>query len=205
MKERNRIITVKLNEAPILPTPSKKKKKKKKTWLLKQPIPPLRNGRKNDRIKRKGEFSNHVYKVLDYTRALKREGKLPFRNLVKSVKTSMEVNEIKRRVKQFQTNLRKCPSRKTIPSLGEGRIEEEENWRRDWSIDFGGRKEEEERRGWKEESLREDRSMNTSRRSLGRLDGYRPAGTGLRSRNTWGRRKERMDATWPPSDLNTLH
>lgn len=30
-KERNRIITVKLNEAPILPVLSKKKKKKKKT------------------------------------------------------------------------------------------------------------------------------------------------------------------------------
>lgn len=59
----------------------------------------------------------------------------------------------------------------------------------DRSIDFG---EGEEGRNEKEESLREDRSMNTSRRSLGRLDGYHPAGR----REKEG--EDGQDATWPP-------
>lgn len=60
-----------------------------------------------------------------------------------------------------------------------------------------------DRKGWKEESLREDRSMNTSRRSL------EPSGRLSSSWNTTrvisegGRR--RKERTPSPLDLNTLH
>lgn len=112
---------------------------------------------------------------------------MPFRNFVKSVKTSMEVNEIKRRVKQFQTNLRKCPSRKTI-LLGKGngknrggrKLEERER-SIGRSIDrFWRRRGGEERKGGKFTRRSKHEHVKAKPRASGRLSSSWKEGEGRR-------------------------
>lgn len=111
----------------------------------------------------------------------------------------MEVKRDKEEGKTISNKLAKMSIEENDPLAREG----EESRRRRKIRGEIGRSIWRDRKGWKEESLREDRSMNTSRRSLGPSGRLSSSWNTTRVISEGGRR--RKERTPSPLDLNTLH